>query len=211
MKNKIKKIIQKIKTYKQRHQKELEYKKYIQYHKDNVIKAFYELLYCTELEWLTQDDNIINALWIRALEHDNSKFSPEEFDGYRSYYFPIDEEEKQQSQPLFDKAWEHHLMVNDHHWQHRIHWNNEDFNTNVEIACLENLLDWMAMGYDKNNRPYEYYEQHKNEINLPQKQLDFMEKCIYEGIDKKYIILRQARKENENDFTKETEETIKNS
>jgi hypothetical protein len=48
-------------------------------------------------------------------------------------------------------------------------------------------MDWLAVGYEWNNRPYEYYESIKDNIDLPQEQIDFMEKCIYQGIDKDII------------------------
>lgn len=45
----------------------------------------------------------------------------------------------------------------------------------------------MAVGYDKGNRPYQFYETIKDKIKLPKAEQDFMKKVIYEGIDKKYI------------------------
>ena len=43
------------------------------------------------------------------------------------------------------------------------------------------------MGYAFNDRPYQFYEKNKNEIRLPKAQEEFIEKIIYEGIDKQYI------------------------
>ena len=45
-------------------------------------------------------------------------------------------------------------------------------------------MDWLAVGYTVNDRPYQYYEENKDEIILPQPEKDFIEKIIYEGIDK---------------------------
>ena len=167
--------------------KEKAYKKYIFNHKKNIIKAFYEMIECKDLNWILQDTKIIKALWLRILEHDDSKYEKEEFDAYRKNFFPINKEEKINNLKNFERAWKHHVENNDHHWQHRVSWNDDHFNTNVELACLENIADWLAMGYHFGNRPFEYYEKHKEEINLPKKQKEFLEKCIFEGIDKKYI------------------------
>lgn len=166
---------------------EKKYKKYILQHKKNIIKAFYEMINCKDLEWILGDAKIIKAFWFRILEHDDSKYDEEEFIAYRKNFFPINEEEKINNIENFKKAWQHHLEHNDHHWQHRIDWKDCDFNINTELACLENIADWLAMGYHFHNRPFEYYEKHKKEITLPQRQKEFIEKCIYEGVDKKFI------------------------
>lgn len=163
------------------------YYQYIEQHKKNILKAFYELLQCKDLQWLILDDHILNPLWLRALDHDNSCYEKEEFDYYRKHYFPIDANEWSKNEPNFEKAWEHHKKNNDHHWEYRQNWKDEDFNIHTELACLENILDWMAISYEHNDRISEYYEVYKNRVKLPKKQKDFIEKIIYEGIDKEYI------------------------
>lgn len=190
----------KIKKFFLKKKKEKEYKQYIFQHKRNVIKAFYEMLQCKDLEWIIQDPDILEPLWIRILDHDDSKYDKEEFDAYRKHFYPIDEQEKIESQSDFEKAWEHHYKVNDHHWQHRITWKDEDFDINTELACLENIADWLAMGYKFNNRPYEYYEKNKDKITLPQKQIDFIEKCIYQGIDKQSYLMKEGELNDWNVF-----------
>ena len=52
----------------------------------------------------------------------------------------------------------------------------------INIACLENIMDWLAMSYKFGSRPFEYYNAHKDEITLPEKQIQFMEKCILERL-----------------------------
>ena len=168
------------------------YRNDINEHKRCILRAFYEMLQCKGLEWIMQDPDIFKPLWNRALEHDDSKFDEEEFEPYRKHYFPINKQEYLDSQEEFETAWEHHKKNNDHHWQARINWKDEDFNIETELACLENIMDWLAVGYKFHNRPYEYYEAHKDEITLPKKQIEFMEKCIYEGIDKDVISLKEG-------------------
>ena len=182
-----------------KHQKRKEYRKYIYKHKQNILRAFYEMTQCKDLEWIIKDPAILEPLWIRALEHDDSKYDIEEFEAYRKHYFPINKKEFENNEQEYLKAWEHHKKCNDHHWQSRINWKDEDFNIKTELACLENLMDWLAVGYEFGNRPVDYYEKNKDNINLPKLQKDFLEKCIYEGIDKKYIL----NKENKNNIWNE--------
>ena len=168
--------------------KEKEYKTYIKIHKQNILKAFYEILNCEELTELIFNSDILPLLYDRVLNHDNSKFSRKEFNAYRKQYYPIDIQEKKLNKLAFEKAWHHHWIHNDHHWQNRQYWTEEwELSTKTKLACLENVIDWLAMGYQFNDRPYQYYEKHKNEIKLPSCQIKFIEYLIYEGVDKKYI------------------------
>ena len=165
-----------------------QYKNYIHDHKMNVLKAFYEMLECKELDNIVKNSSILYPLWLRVLEHDDSKYSKEEFEPYRKNFYPINQEEKEKNKEAFDKAWEHHYLVNDHHWQHRQNNKEEqELSTETKLACLENVLDWLAMGYQFNDRPYQYYEKNKDNIILPECQKKFIEMIIYEGIDKKFI------------------------
>lgn len=170
------------------------YENYLKKHKKNIIKAFYEMICCPEMIWLLADPELLEEVWRRVLVHDNSKFEKEEFEPYRKNYFPINEKEKLENKQDYLKARQHHVKYNDHHWQNRIHWGNKHFNLRAKAACLENILDWMAVGYEYNNRPYEYYEKYKTRIHLSNIQKDFMEKCIYNGIDKRIIEERKQQK-----------------
>ena len=128
-------------------------------------------------------------LYEQILKHDNSKYESEEFNAYRKNYFPVNTEEKELNKEDFEKAWKHHYESNRHHWQCRQFDNCKDNKLSKEqiLDCLENICDWMAVGYDKGNRPYQFYETIKDKIKLPKAEQDFMKKVIYEGIDKKYI------------------------
>lgn len=168
--------------------KEKKYDNYIVDHRYNIIDAFYEMVMNEDMnEWMDWDEYHVE-LYERVLAHDLSKFDEEEFDGYRAHYHPINEEEKLLNEEEYEKAWEHHWKNNRHHWQARQFDVCEANLTKEQILdCLENVLDWMAMGYAFNDRPYQFYEKNKNTIKLPQLQQEFIEKIIYEGIDKKYI------------------------
>lgn len=89
--------------------KEKEYKKYIKNHKINIIRAFYELTNCKELQnYFLNNYALIDKLYQRILNHDNSKYSKEEFDAYRKQYHPINKQEKNLNKMAFEQAWLHH-------------------------------------------------------------------------------------------------------
>ena len=185
--SKIKYFIKKIKdNIKIKKQTKL-YIKYIVEHKKNIEKAFEEMRE-NSLIFQRYDDDILNALWERVLVHDESKYSEEEFIPYRKNFFPINAEEKENNKLDFDKAWEHHWKNNSHHWQYRK--NKTSFNKDNKeevLDVLENVLDWMAMGYKFNDRPYQYYENNKNNIVLCDDERKYLEDLIYNIIDIDYI------------------------
>ena len=156
--------------------KEREYRKYIEEHRQNVRKAFTEICMCPDLKWIVTYD-LSCKLFKRIENHDLSKYSEEEFNAYRKYHYPINYIEKCSVKEDFDKAWEHHWKTNDHHWQARQNM-KEEMTEEIELACLENICDWLAMGYKFNDRPIQYYNKHKDEIILPKIQINFMERVM---------------------------------
>ena len=134
--------------------KEKEYLQYLSNHILAVKEGLMELVMCEELNYLWEDEEFYNKLLDRVNNHDASKYSEEEFNAYRKFYYPINEEEKNQSKEEFQKAWDHHLQHNDHHWQARS--NYTEFTDDTKLAILENVCDWLAMGYMYGNRPFDY-------------------------------------------------------
>ena len=115
----------------------------------------------------------MQELITRVTVHDKSKFSEEEFEPYRKNFFPINVEEKENNKEDFEKAWEHHWKNNDHHWQAR-----EKTKTLNRGACWEMILDWMAMGMKFNDKCWEYYEQHKDEIHMNDLETEYVEDIL---------------------------------
>ena len=177
----LKKIYLKIK----KKYKEKQYIRYIKNHQKNIKKAYKELINTPNI-YLITDKEILDKLYKRVLVHDNSKFSKEEFDAYRRYYYPINKEEKENSIQDFEKAWEHHWKNNSHHWQYRQkkktfnRCNDEEF-----LDLLENVIDWLAMGYKFKDRPYEYYEKNKENIFLCHEEKEYLEHIIYDILENK--------------------------
>lgn len=82
--------------------------------------------------------------------HDNSKWSPQEFDGYAKHF-------KGGGAPdEFAKAWLHHIHWNPHHWQHWIFPDNYTPKGSLTVEngvvempepfAVEMIADWMGAG-----------------------------------------------------------------
>ena len=142
--------------------KEKQYEDYITSHSENVNKVWQEL--CRQTEINTTTDWDITSL---VKVHDESKYSSEEFDGYRKKFFPKYDGEGDEN--LFQRAWNHHQKMNPHHWQYWIMWKPEgsvalrmDINYVIEMLC-----DWTAMSLDFGQEDVSsWYERGKNEMFL---------------------------------------------
>ena len=169
-----------------------EYMHYIDNHRERVKTAFNKFF---DFETFTKihnelvpinDDKMIKSLYEILSgyidRHDESKYSDEEFYGYRAYFYPTnietemmdnDSEYKQLVQEEFDQAWLHHQRNNSHHPQFylwvisykdqeelRIEYRTEmlqkpleKFDMNVD-TIIEMLCDWAAMSKGDNDYNY---------------------------------------------------------
>ena len=138
-----------------------EYKNYIDTHRENIMKAFsaYGKDLCSILNINYAD------LEERLADHDASKYSKEEFEGFRAYYFPTLEEEldienRGLRKKQYDAAWLHHLRNNAHHpefWMYMDDKNEVNYTPMDKIHVAEMLLDWAAMGIFFKKTAYEYW------------------------------------------------------
>lgn len=160
---------------KEKLQKFREYLDYIERHYDNVQKAWALINErCSNKSFRFLSDDFVWGLINENIKnHDLSKLSPEEFTQYRQFFFPADGETK--NKELMNLAWSHHCDNNYHHWQN---WTGCKFQDpySAEIYLIENIVDWMAMGFEFNDTAKEYYEKNKDEINFP----DWAVKLMYE-------------------------------
>lgn len=134
--------------------KEQEYLEYINEHISNI-----------KLAHKKYGEELCNLLKINKLElavniaiHDASKYSLEEFDAYRLYFYPCSDEEKDKE--LFNKAWKHHYTINKHHPEYWVDGDNIKDMPNLYIA--EMLLDWEAMSMKFGSNTYEYYKKERD-------------------------------------------------
>ena len=174
-------------------QKTREYLDYVERHILNVNKAWEELNIKCRLKgfnWI-YDDFIWNIINENIKHHDLSKLSISEFVQYRQYFYPAEGEEK--NKELMNEGWMHHLGNNPHHWQY---WTERDYaypNQKL-IYLIENICDWMAMGYEFGDTAQEYYENNKDKIILPEWAIKEMYKIfeiiypqVSEGENKNFV------------------------
>ena len=114
-----------------------EYKKYIEEHKERVSKF---------ADWLKEnlpelfeeiDIDLFNEI---IKEHDESKYSEEEFEPYAQHFYGDKKNDFE-----FGEAWKHHWINNEHHPEF---WLGEDM---PYIYILEMLCDWGSFSIDKGN------------------------------------------------------------
>ena len=133
-----------------------EYRNYIIEHINYVKLAFknYGELICNELDLDLQE------MANQVDDHDESKWSDEEFDLYMRKFFPESKESKISDQE-FNIAWLHHIHYNPHHPEHWIYYDEEKNHVTVynipDKYVAEMLFDWIAMSYKFNNKVYNWY------------------------------------------------------
>lgn len=157
------------------------YLDYLERHYNNVQKAWEELNEKCKNKgfiWMS-DDFIWNEINQNIKIHDMSKLGINEFIQYRQKFFPTPYEKNNNviDENLFKDAWSHHLGNNPHHWQN---WTERDYaypNQKL-IYFIENICDWMAMGYEFGDTAKQYYENNKNKIDLPEWAVEEMYKIF---------------------------------
>lgn len=165
---------------------EVDYKKYVDEHRANVVTAWHNMMKndftCGYLASLVELDDgyisFIHRMNKRIEAHDLSKYEKEEWEPYRRYFYPVDEEEKEKAKDDFNKAWEHHYTVNPHHWDHWVAIDKigdmtlEDV---TEMAC-----DWIAMSMKFGGSALDWYHK-QTDIEL-----GYFQKIWIENILEKY-------------------------
>ncbi len=142
-----------------------EYCEYIKNHTENIRKIWSNLqpfinkenhdLFLGEYGWYKLNKNIN--------KHDDSKFSYLEFDNYRQWFFPCEDEEKDYNK--FLQGWNHHQKVNLHHWNYWIMSDGVVLPMST-ISIIEMLCDWSAMSLVYKDTPGEFYK--LNTMNIHQ-------------------------------------------
>lgn len=149
---------------------EKEYLNYIIEHINFVKQAYVmymvPLLEKNTISHLLSDKEIKDAIEELSLyieQHDASKFSDAEFDGYRQKYYPTKaeknctKEEQQIIDDRYNECWVHHYTVNDHHPKH---WVDSDTNVPRDMtlrAIIEMICDWEAMSLKFKSNTLEWY------------------------------------------------------
>ena len=143
----------------ERNDKEIEYLSYIKDHINNVRKAYMmyilPLLKKNNISKFFSDEEFKKAavdVYKRLGDHDASKFSDYEFDGYRAKWYPTnremnyDQDYLDKMEERYAEAWDHHATHNPHHPKY---WYDPANNVSKDMdlsAIIEMICDWVAMG-----------------------------------------------------------------
>ena len=125
----------------------------------SIIKYMTEKFPDEVAEW----DNAFEFMRQKIKDHDKSKFSDEEFEGYRAYYYKSKEDDKDKNiEDAYNKAWEHHYKHNSHHpefWVVNLTGKEENkkFVEMNKSSLLEMLCDWIAMSFQYKQSLYEWW------------------------------------------------------
>jgi len=129
-----------------------DYAEYVRKHIMFVKKSFnIRIVNITTALQLTDEE--VEDLVENIMIHDRSKYSPEEWNGYRQWFFPAIGEIKDKAK--FDAAWKHHYEHNDHHPEY---WKKKDM---PKVAIAELICDWEAMSRNFGGNPLEYFNRDK--------------------------------------------------
>lgn len=153
---------------KTRIEKEREYFAYIEQHIKTVQSVWLALQeHLTDYYWL--DDCYYYIIDDRISRHDQSKYYSCEFGGYRQFFYPVNENEK--NIIAFNHARNHHQKTNDHHWEY---WLLIGSSGKIEAlkmdepCIIEMLCDWTAMSVKFKNIPSKWFDANKEKMVLHQ-------------------------------------------
>ncbi len=133
--------------------KELEYYNYIIDHKKNVINMF-RLFYCKYSNENYDWEKIRQNIYM----HDLSNFFVEEFEGYRQYFYPLNEQKK--NREIMEKSWKHHIDNNPHHWEF---WKLKGKPIPMPMEyIIEMLCDWGAQKLKFGEIIEDWFNEQKN-------------------------------------------------
>ena len=162
------------------------YTEYILDHKANVRKAYDWL----DAHGLIKDNILLSKVQVNVINHDLSKYLPDEFDAYAEYFYG---KKTAKVEKEFDYAWLHHIHNNPHHWQHWLLVNDTDGTYALEMPeeyVYEMICDWWAFSFKKGNL-YEIFDWYKGQKDMILH--DKTRKLVEDTLDKIKKILDQDK------------------
>lgn len=140
-----------------------EYTQYIIEHKKNVEKAYH---------WLVDHGilDIRESIPSLCVEHDMSKYQPEEYDAYDAYFYGGNRTKKVESD--FNYAWLHHIHNNPHHWQYWVLKHDDGSEEALEMPIqyvYEMICDWWSFSFKTGNlyEIFGWYKKHSGMVLHP--------------------------------------------
>ena len=148
------------------------YDEYLAEHIDNVNKGLHWML--DNLGLSQEEKNAIETA-MTEFNHDESKYSTEEYDAYDQYFYGGNRSYKVVQD--FNYAWLHHIHQNPHHWQYWVLL-EDDPETELPYKTLmiplpyifEMIADWWSFSWKEGNlfEIFNWYAEHRDKqyINL---------------------------------------------
>ena len=132
---------------------------------------------------------------VRICNHDQSKYSIEEYAPYDKYFYG--KEKTPEVEENFNYAWLHHIHHNPHHWQYWVLIHDEPNEQTEALAMpsiyiLEMVCDWWAFSWAKGDLTeiFKWYDEHKDNMILhaeTRKKIDILLGAIREYADEQEV------------------------
>ena len=143
----------------------LAYDQYLAEHIGNVDKGLHWML--DNLALSQEEKSAIETAMV-SFNHDESKYSTEEYDAYDQYFYG--QNKSYAVEQAFDYAWLHHIHQNPHHWQYWVLL-EDDPETELPYKTLmiplpyifEMIADWWSFSWKKGNlfEIFNWYAEHR--------------------------------------------------
>lgn len=151
-----------------------EYRNYIEEHISNVKTVWNNIIRNPVLFDYIQSHAssgvYINIISQNIEMHDQSKYSDIEFEAYRKYFHPVNQEEKEKNLVEFQIAWQHHKDNNKHHWDY---WYERGIRDEMPFEyIIEMFCDHAAMSMKFGGTAIEWMENEfkNNKVHIGEKQ-----------------------------------------
>jgi len=141
------------------------YDKYVEDHKNNVLKAFWVLTWNSLIE-----PSFSDIIYNQILNHDESKYSKEEYEPY-ALYFSKEIKNTPEMERDFDYAWLNHQKKNPHHYQYWILAQDDGTIKVLDMPykyIIEMICDWFSFSIKKGDYTEigKFYDELKKTPNI---------------------------------------------
>ena len=174
----------------------LAYDEYLAEHIGNVNKGLHWML---DNLGLSQEEKTAIETAMVSFNHDESKFSTEEYDAYDKYFYGGNKSYKVVQD--FNYAWLHHIHQNPHHWQYWVLL-EDDPESGIPYKALEiplpyifeMIADWWSFSWKSGNlfEIFNWYADHRSKQTINPKSREIVE-YILEKIWKILIMQETVR------------------
>ncbi len=121
--------------------------------------------------------------WLVNIAHDESKYSPEEYEAYDKYFYGNNR--SYEVVQNFKQAWLHHIHENPHHWQHWLLVNDEPEEGTVALEMpyhyiIEMICDWWSFSWsiDDLTEMFRWYDSHRERMLLGERTRETVEDIL---------------------------------